>query len=49
MLKTKYNYVFDEIDPNENPEYKIASNDIVDFRLYTNDGFQLIDMVSTGR
>ena len=48
MLKTKPNYVFDEIDPNNNPEYKLAINDIISFRLFTNDGFQLIDMVSQG-
>ena len=46
MLKTKPNYVFDEIDHNNNPEYKIATNDIIDFRLFTNDGFEVIDMVS---
>ena len=46
MLKTKSDYVFDEIDYKNNPEYKIAANDIIDFRLYTNDGFEVIDMVS---
>ncbi len=46
MLKTKSNYVFDEIDHTNNPEYKIATNDIIDFRLFTNDGFEVIDMVS---
>ena len=46
MLKTKNDYVFDTINYDINPEYKIAANDIVDFRLYTNDGFEVIDMVS---
>ena len=49
MLKTKLDYVFDELDYEENPEYKISTNDVIDFRLYTNDGFQIIDMVSTGK
>jgi polysaccharide export outer membrane protein len=46
MLKTKNDYVFDTINHDINPEYKIAPNDIIDFRLYTNDGFEVIDMVS---
>ena len=49
MLKTKNNYVFDEIDYAVNPEYKISTNDVIDFRLYTNDGFQVIDMFSSGK
>ena len=46
MLRTKANYIFDELDYTDNPEYKIATNDIIDFRLFTNDGFEVIDMVS---
>ena len=46
MLRTKANYIFDELDYKDNPEYKIATNDIIDFRLFTNDGFEVIDMVS---
>ena len=46
MLKTKNDYVFDTINYNMNLEYKIATNDIIDFRLFTNDGFEVIDMVS---
>ncbi len=46
MLRTKNDYVFDTINYKNNPEYKIAANDIIDFRLFTNDGFEVIDMVS---
>ncbi len=45
MLKTPNDYIFNEIDPNNNKEeYKIAINDVIVFQLYTNNGFQLIDM-----
>jgi polysaccharide biosynthesis/export protein len=45
MLKTPKNYVFNELDPNNNKtEYEIAINDVIVFQLYTNNGFQLIDM-----
>ena len=45
MLKTPRNYVFKELDPNKNKEeYKIAINDLMSFQLFTNNGFQLIDM-----
>ena len=45
MLKTPRDYVFDELDPNANKEeYHIAINDVIIFQLYTNKGFQLIDM-----
>lgn len=46
MLKTKNDYVFDTINYDMNLEYRIATNDIIDFRLFTNDGFEVIDMVS---
>ena len=45
MLKTPRDYVFDELDPNANKEeYRIALNDVIIFQLYTNKGFELIDM-----
>ena len=47
MLKTDKNYEYDEV-PNESIlEYKIAPNDIISFRLYTNDGFKLIDFTTS--
>ena len=45
MLRTPRNYEFDEIDSKLNElEYKIDVNDQLTFQLYTNNGFQLIDM-----
>ena len=48
MLRTPRNYEFDEIDSKLNElEYKIDVNDQLTFQLYTNNGFQLIDMFSS--
>lgn len=46
MLKTPKDYEFDEppLDPVE--EYRISIDDVVQFRLFANDGFQIIDMTS---
>lgn len=46
MLKTPKDFVFDT--PPEKPidEYIISVNDIIQFRLFANDGFQLIDIAS---
>ena len=44
MLKTNKDYVFDELLDVDNPEYKLSINDIINFRLFTNDGFEVIDM-----
>lgn len=48
MLRTPKDYNFDKIE-NElnNIEYKIDINDQLTFQLYTNNGFQLIDMFSS--
>ena len=47
MLRTPKDYNFDEIeDELNNIEYKIDINDQLTFQLYTNNGFQLIDMFS---
>lgn len=48
MLRTPKDYNFDEIE-NElnNIEYKIDINDQLTFQLFTNNGFQLIDMFSS--
>ena len=47
MLKTgkgfKYNQFKDTVI---SEEYKISPNDIVEFRIYANDGFKLIDLTS---
>ncbi len=45
MLRTSKDYQFDTITSLMNDvEYKIAMNDQLIFQLYTNNGFQLIDM-----
>ena len=47
MLRTPKNYEFDKIETElNNIEYKIDINDQLTFQLYTNNGFQLIDMFS---
>ena len=44
LLKTDKDFIFDSITDLDNPEYQIAINDIIDFRLYKNDGYEVIDM-----
>ena len=47
MLRTPKDYNFDKIENELNTtEYKIDINDQLTFQLYTNNGFQLIDMFS---
>lgn len=48
MLRTDQDYDFDEPPTEEEAEleYKISPNDIIQFRLFANDGFQLIDITS---
>ena len=47
MLRTPKDYDFDTMDLElNNVEYKIDLNDQLTFQLYTNNGFQLIDMFS---
>ena len=49
MLRTPRDYDFDKINLElNNIEYKIDLNDQLTFQLYTNNGFQLIDMFSEG-
>ena len=46
MLKTPKNYVFDTPPDKPIDEYIISVNDILQFRLFANDGFQLIDIAA---
>ena len=47
MLRTPKNYEFDKIENELSElEYQIDVNDQLTFQLYTNNGFQLIDMFS---
>jgi polysaccharide biosynthesis/export protein len=43
MLKTDKNYPFDVPPENAPSNYKIAPNDIIEFRLYANNGFIVVD------
>ncbi len=46
MLKTDKDFVFDEIPEEQSLEYVIDKGDQLDFRLYSNGGFSVIDMAS---
>jgi polysaccharide export outer membrane protein len=47
MLKTPKDYQYAEMkDSVANLEYRISANDIINFRLYSNDGFKLTDVTS---
>ena len=45
MFVAKKNHEYTElIDTTADKEFRLAPNDIIDFRLFTNDGFKLIDL-----
>ena len=46
MFKTPDGYEYDSIPAQTEYEYKIAANDVVSFRLFTNNGFRLIDVTN---
>lgn len=46
MLKTDKDFVFDEIPEDQSLEYVIDRGDQLDFRLYSNGGFSVIDIAS---
>ncbi len=46
MLKTPRDFVFDTPPEHPSSEYIISPNDILKFRLYSNDGFLIIDLSS---
>lgn len=46
MYRTPKGYSFADKPSSPDLEYRLRANDIVDFRLYTNDGFKLIDLYS---
>ena len=46
MLKTSKDFVFDTIPTSQNMEYTIAPGDLLQFRLYSNGGYMLIDISS---
>jgi len=46
MLRTPKGYKYSTPPQAPSIEYKISINDILDFRMYTNDGFKLIDLTT---
>jgi polysaccharide export outer membrane protein len=44
MLKTDKNYVFDSIPKNTQTEYVISPNDIIQFKVFSNDGTRIVDI-----
>lgn len=46
MFKTTKNYPFDTIPQEDNPEYRLSINDEINFRLFSNQGFKILDIVS---
>lgn len=48
MLQTKKGFQYSQIPPDSAKvkEYRISSNDIIEFNLYSNDGFKLVDLTS---
>ena len=50
MLQTGKNFKYDQFkDTVISEEYKISPNDIIEFRIFANDGFKLIDLTSLGQ
>lgn len=46
MFKADKDYKFDTFPATLQLDYKIVSNDLIDFRIFTNDGFKLIDIIN---
>lgn len=50
MLKTSKDYTYDKIvDSLSKQDYKIDVNDIVNVRIFSNDGFKIIDLASSSQ
>jgi polysaccharide export outer membrane protein len=48
MLKTPKDYNYDKlVDSLTRNDYKLAANDFLSFRVFTNDGFKLVDMANS--
>ncbi|MBL7932433.1 MAG: polysaccharide biosynthesis/export family protein [Bacteroidia bacterium] len=49
MLKTKKDFSYDQlVDSLSRKDYKIAVNDVIEYRLFTNNGFDLINLAAKG-
>jgi len=50
MLKTPKDYTYDKIaDSLSKQDYKIEANDIVNVRIFANDGFKIVDLASSNQ
>lgn len=47
MFKTDKDYEYDKLSNESVADYKIAPNDVISFRLFTNNGFKLIDITTS--
>jgi polysaccharide export outer membrane protein len=48
MLKTPRNYTFDKLaDSLSKEDYKISPNNAIEFRVFSNDGFKMIDLTNS--
>ena len=45
MFQTPQDFPYTQVNDQVDIDYKISSNDIINFQLYSNDGFQLINIV----
>jgi polysaccharide export outer membrane protein len=49
MLRTKKGYVFDTLNLDSmNKEFTLRPNDVIEFRLFANDGYKLVDILGDG-
>ncbi|MCB0779539.1 MAG: polysaccharide biosynthesis/export family protein [Flavobacteriales bacterium] len=46
MFRTDTDYEFDVLPDSTDAQFRIQPNDIIQFRLFANDGFRMIDLVS---
>ncbi len=46
MFKTPHDYKFDTVSDTLEREFKIQPDDILSFRMFSNDGFKMIDLVN---
>ena len=46
MLRTGKNYTYAKVPENPQFQYKVANNDFISFKIFSNDGFKLIDLTN---
>ncbi|MBL4656369.1 MAG: polysaccharide biosynthesis/export family protein, partial [Flavobacteriales bacterium] len=46
MLRSGNKYPYAELPTTPQSEYKIANNDVIEFRIFSNNGFKLIDLTN---